>query len=213
MQAVDKITYTNDWITILFFILFASIVLLKLINASKVKENFLSFLSFTLIEDDDIETTSFFNVFQVILLIFSVTVLSLLLYQFKLVKAPESELGILPFLSILGGLFLYLIFKRCIEYLLLLLFKIKRRMQFFLVLKNNYLYSVCFLLYVSLVLTEYCNLNLNYLLLFATFLFILRFVFLVVRNKKLIFNKLFYFILYLCALEIAPLFVLFKLMF
>lgn len=213
MQAVDKVTYSNDWITILYIILFIAIVILKLIDTNKVKESFLSFLSFSLIKDDSIERKKKFDTFQIVVFLFSVTVLSLVLYKFKLLKISQSEIGLTSFLPIFIGLLFYLFLKRILEYFLVLLFMIKKRLQFFLFFKNNFLSSVCFLLFISLVLSEYTNLNTKYVLFFAIFLFILRFIFLVLRNKKLVFNKLFYFILYLCALEIAPLFVLFKLMF
>ena len=43
------------------------------------------------------------------------------------------------------------------------------------------------------------------------FLLIIRYSLLLINNKKLIFNNLFYFILYLCALEIVPLVIILKL--
>jgi hypothetical protein len=213
LQAVDKIAYSNDWITILFLVLFASIVLLKLINARKMKESFFAFSNFSLFEEEDIEATGFFDIFQIVIYVFSITVLSLLVYHFKIYKAPESATGFTPFSAVFGGLLIYFVSKRILEYLLMLLFMIKRGLQFFTYLKNTYLYSVAFLIYIALIFAEYSSVNHLYLFFFAGFLFFLRLTFLIVRNKKLIFNKLFYFILYICALEIAPLFVLFKLMF
>lgn len=213
MQAIDKITYNNDWVTVLLLLLFASVVLLKLINAKKMKENFLAFFNFGLIEEDDIESTGFFDVFQIIIFVFSVTVLSLLAYHFKLYKLPESSRGFTPFLLIFGSLFVYFVSKRILEYLLMLLFMIKNGLHFFTYLKNIYLYNLAFFVGIALVLAEYASIDHLYLFYFAGFLFFLRFTFLIARNKKLIFNKLFYFILYICALEIAPLFVLFKLTF
>ncbi|WP_397444957.1 DUF4271 domain-containing protein [Polaribacter sp. R77954] len=213
MQAVDKIVQTNDWVTLLFLILFSGIVVLKLMNPKKVKENFFAFFRFTIIEDEDLEGVSFFKGFQLLIFMFSVLVFSFLVYQFKLYKLPQTKTGLTVFLSILAYVLLYFIAKRILEYALLLLFVIKNRIQFFVYLKNSYLYSVSFLLYIALILFEYAALGKQYLLIFAVFLFVLRYVFLIARNKKLIFNKLFYFILYICALEIAPLFVAFKLMF
>ncbi len=213
MQAVDKIVHTNDWVTLLFLILFSSIVVLKLLNSKKVKENFFAFFRFTILENQDIEGTSFVKGFQLLIFTFSVLVFSFLLYQFKLYQLPESKTGLSAFLSIVIYVLIYFTAKRILEYLLLWLFMIKRSVQFFVYLKNTYLYSVSFLLFMALILFVYANINKQYLLFFAAFLFVLRYMFLIARNKKLIFNKLFYFILYICALEIAPLFVAFKLMF
>jgi hypothetical protein len=41
-------------------------------------------------------------------------------------------------------------------------------------------------------------------------LFLVRFLMILMINKNLIIKELFYFILYLCAFELAPLFVLFR---
>lgn len=193
--------------------MFVSIVLLKTIDAKKLKESFFAILNFTLIEEEDIEGTSFFDIFQIIIFIFSTTTISLLLYNIKLYFLPESSTDITSFHTFFVVLLIYFLIKRIFEYILSLLFLIKNRLQFFIKSKNNYLFSISFLLYIGLILCEYANLNKVYLICFAVFLFIVRFVFTLVRNKKLIFSKLFYFILYICALEIAPLFVLFKLMF
>ncbi|MHB0755687.1 DUF4271 domain-containing protein [Polaribacter sp. M15] len=213
MQAVDKIVQTNDWVTLLFLILFSGIVVLKFINSKKLKENFFAFSRFTILGDKDVEITSFFKGFQLLIFMFSTLVFSYLVYQFKLYKLPESKTGLQAFLSIFSYVLLYFVVKRILEYSLLLLFMIKKRVQFFVNLKNSYLYSISFLLYIALIVVEYSYMLKQYLLFFAAFLFVLRYLFLVARNKKLIFNKLFYFILYICALEIAPLFVVFKLMF
>ena len=213
MQATEKIVLSNDWVTLLLLFLLFCIVVLKLIDTEKVKEQFFSLLNFTLIEDSDVETDSFFNTFQVIIFLFSITVISLFVYQFKIYKIPNGALGFMVFLQVFGAVLAFFILKGILEYTLALLFMIKKRLQFFIHLKNNYLYSVAFLLYLALVLREYTSLNSYYIFFFGAIVFFVRFIFLVVRNKKLIFNKLFYFILYICALEIAPLFVLFKLMF
>lgn len=213
LQALEKITYSNNWTTILLLLLFASIILLSVIDQKKVRENFFAILNFTLIEDEDLEGNSFFDVFQILIFTFSVSVLSLLVYYFKISKTTESTIEITSFLPVFIGLILYFITKRLLEYALLLLFRIKSKLRFFIYLKNNYLYSISFLLYIALILFEYAGVNMRFVIFFAGFLFILRFAFLIIRNKKLIFNELFYFILYICALEIAPLFVLFKWMF
>ena len=210
MQAVEKITYSNDWVTLVYFTLFVGVFLLQLIDKKKLKK---FFLTSNIIENEDIENASFYDVSKIIIFLFSTTILSLLAYKFKIYKQPTNNIDFVSFLYVLISLSFYFVIKRILEYLLVLLFMIKSDVHFFIYLKNNYLYSISFLLYVALILSEYTDLDITYLFFFAIFLFTMRFVFLVIRNKKLIFNKLFYFILYICALEIAPLFVLFKLMF
>ncbi|MGK0447800.1 MAG: hypothetical protein ACJA2M_001579, partial [Polaribacter sp.] len=124
-----------------------------------------------------------------------------------------NEVGFSSFFSIFLSLLSYFLFLKVVEYLFSQVFLIKTKVRFFLVSKSNYLNAISFLLYIAIVLSEYANLKQIYLYYFAAFLFFLRFVFHLVSNKNLVFKKLFYFILYICAFEIAPLFTLFKLMF
>jgi hypothetical protein len=69
-----------------------------------------------------------------------------------------------------------------------------------------------FAFFIAIILFFYTGLKVQFLAYFVIILFLIRIVFHLINNKKLILSKLFYFILYFCAFEIAPLFVLFKLM-
>lgn len=213
MQAIENIVNINNWITILLLFLFVSVFLLKLLNPKKLKHNFLALFNLSLIDDDQYDSISFFNPFRVIIFIFSVTVLSILTFTYKTYKTPEIANSFAVFSTMFGCVLVYFLFKRILEYLLSILFLIKRQVGFFMVSKINSLNSISFLLYIALILYQFCNIKPTYVFCFTAVLFIVRFIFSVIRNKKLIFNKLFYFILYICAFEIAPLFVLFKLMF
>ncbi|NQV78269.1 MAG: DUF4271 domain-containing protein, partial [Lutibacter sp.] len=64
---------------------------------------------------------------------------------------------------------------------------------------------------LSVYLSEYKGLLFEITFLVFLLVLILRYVLILLNNKKLIFNNLFYFILYLCALEIAPLIIVLKL--
>ncbi|MBU3011513.1 DUF4271 domain-containing protein [Polaribacter vadi] len=213
MQALDKIDYSNNWVTILLFVLLVGVVFLKLLNAKKLKQNVIAFFNNSLLDDSDVDGLNYTKPFQIIIFLFTVTVLSLLTHTFKIYKLPETATNFVVFSTIFGCVLLYLFLKRMLEYGLSLLFMIKKNVRPFINSKINTLHSISFFLYIALVLNEYANLNRVYLFYFASFLFIMRFIFLVARNKKLIFNQLFYFILYICAFEIATLFVLYKLMF
>lgn len=213
MQAVEKITLANSWITGIFLFLFLSIVLLKLIDSKRLKESFFTFFNLSFLEDEDTEPTNFIDPFQILIFLFSVVVLSLLTHKAIVFKIANFQNTFSTFLQVFIALLAYFLTKKILEYFLSLLFLIKKGIHFFLVSKYNYLYSLSFLTYIALILNEYAIINERYIFYFTGFLFITRFIFFVIRNKKLIFNKLFYFILYICAFEIAPLFVLSKLMF
>ena len=167
----------------------------------------------TFIEDEIEEDTSFFNPFQSILFLFSILVLSLVIFNLSIHFKGVTIRSFSNFCIYFGGIFGYIMLKWLLEYVFSLLFLIKKPIRFFLVSKSSYLYSVSFYLFIVIILVEYSQLNYNSLIYISIALFSIRFLLHIINNKKLIFSKLFYFILYLCAFEIAPLLILFKLMF
>jgi hypothetical protein len=213
LQAIEKITETNSWITTLMMLLFFGIVLLKIIDANKLKGSVLSLFNRNFVESESEENPSFFDAFQIVIFFFNIIVLSMLIYRFKTYRLSINNINFSSYFSVFLVLLSYFLVKRTLEFLLFNLFLIKKEVRFFLISKNNYLHTIVFLLYIALILNEYAGFKLLFLFYFAALLFILRFVIHLINNKKLIFNKLFYLILYICAFEIAPLFLLFKMMF
>lgn len=213
MQAIDKIVDSNNWVTLLLLLLLVGVFVLKTINPVRLKQNAFAFFNISLISNNDKSGLSFFNPFQVIIFIFSSLVFSLFVFQYKMYVFPKTDNKFIVFVGVFGTVLSYLLTKRVLEYVLTLLFLIKKGVNFYMISKINSLNSVSFLLYIALVISVYTNINQVYIIYFAIILFVIRFVILLIRNKKLIFSKLFYFFLYLCAFEIAPLFVLYKLMF
>ncbi|WP_367889105.1 DUF4271 domain-containing protein [Polaribacter sejongensis] len=179
----------------------------------RLKGSVSSLFNESFIDSEIEENTSFFNPFKNVIFIFSITVLALLTYKIYLYYNSSAEQGFYTFLKIFGVVFSYLTIKRLLEFLLSVVFKIDKKLDFFLVSKSVYLYSVSFFLLIAIVLVEYSQLDTPFLVYFSALLFSIRFIFHAVINKKLVFSELFYFILYLCAVEIAPLFVLFRLLF
>lgn len=210
LQAIDKIPDSNYWVTLVLLFLFFLIFILKAIDSKRLKEDFTFLIKVPFLKYETDDIYSFFNVYQIVIFLFSTTVISMVIYKFKL-NSREEDLAF--FTNIFLVVFFYFIAKRILEYLLFSLLQIKQATQFFINSKWNYLYSLTFFLFGGIILFEFTNLKQDYLFYLAVFLFFLRFIFHLVSNKNLIFSKLFYFILYLCAFEIAPLFLLFKLMF
>jgi hypothetical protein len=106
----------------------------------------------------------------------------------------------------------YFVIKSFLEVAFSSLFLIKKELRFYIVSKFAYLYSISFFLLISFVVCQFGPLNVSSFSYIVILLFFIRFIFHVSINKNLIFSELFYFILYLCAFEIAPLLTLFKLM-
>ena len=77
-------------------------------------------------------------------------------------------------------------------------------------LSNLMLWSLPLIL-LSFYLQFFKSATLKITILFFIIMLVFRYVLLLINNKKLILNNLFYFILYICTLEIAPLILILKL--
>ena len=213
MQALERTIIDTNWVTVLLVVLLVCIFLLKGLSFERLKGNALSLINKTFIESEIEENYSFVNLFKIVVFIFSMTVISLLMYKFLLFFDVSKEGGFYIFMETLGVVFSYFSTKRLVEFLLSHLFKINEQLKFFLGSKSNYLNCVSFYVFIALVIVEYSPLNTLFLVYISVLFFSIRFVLHLISNKKLISSKLFYFILYLCTFEIAPPFILFKLLF
>ena len=212
MQALDKITTSTNWILLVLVFLFVIIAVLKIIDAEKLKGYVFALFNKGFIEDEAEEDTSFFSSFYSLLFVFSGIVLALIMSLFASEIKVGFSLTFSSFLSVLKLVFSYLIVKRFLELAFARLLLIKKQVRFYLVCKLSYLYSISFFLLVFCILFYFSPLNYLCFTLITLAIFFLRYLLLLMNNKKLVFSELFYFILYICAFEIAPLLTLFKLM-
>ena len=212
MQALDKITSSTNWILLVLVFLFVIIAILKIIDAEKLKGYVFALFNKGFIESEAEEDILFFSSFYSLLFVFSATVLALTISLLASEINVSFSLTFSSFLSVLKLVFSYLIVKRFLELAFARLLLIKKQVRFFLVCKLSYLYSISFFLLVFYILFLFSPLNYFYFTVIILGLFTLRYLFLLTSNKKLVFSELFYFILYICAFEIAPLLTLFKLM-
>ena len=212
MQALDKISLGTNWILLVLVFLFVIIAILKIIDAEKLKGYVFALFNKGFIESEAEEDILFFSSFYSLLFVFSATVLALTVSLLASEINVAFSLTFSSFLSVLKLVFSYLIVKRFLELAFARLLLIKKQVRFFLVCKLSYLYSISFFLLVFYILFLFSPLNYFYFTVIILGLFTLRYLFLLTNNKKLVFSELFYFILYICAFEIAPLLTLFKLM-
>ena len=211
MQALEKIVINTNWISIILVFLFAIIAVLKIIDGDKLKGYVFALFNKGFIEDEVEENTSFFSSFYSLLFIFSSVVLALVISFLVAETNKNTSFSLSSFFLILGIIWSYFAVKSLFEIGVIRLFFIKKEVRFYVVSKFGYLYSISFFLIIFLVLFRFGPLNFSFFIAATLGLFFLKFVFQVVNNKNLVFGKLFYFILYLCAFEIAPLLIMFKL--
>ncbi len=213
MQALEKIVINTNWISIILVFLFAIIAVLKIIDGDKLKGYVFALFNKGFIQDEVEENTSFFSSFYSLLFIFSSVVLALVTSLLVAETNKNTSFSLSSFFLILGIIWSYFTIKSLLEIGVISLFFIKKEVRFYVVSKFGYLYSISFFLIIFLVLFRFGPLNFSFFIAATLGLFFLKFVFQVVNNKNLVFGKLFYFILYLCAFEIAPLLIMFKLVF
>ena len=210
MQALEKVAIHTIWIPMVLVLLLAIIAVLKIIDVEKLKGYALAIFNKGFLEDEVEEDTSFFSSFYSLLLLFSSIVLALVISLFVSEIRQHSFVTFSSFLYILGVVFGYFVIKSLLEVLLTKIFLIEKQVRYYLISKFGYLYSISFFLLVFFILFQFGPLNFSSLIRIISVLFFISFILHLVNNKKLIFSELFYFILYLCAFEIGPLLILFK---
>jgi hypothetical protein len=212
LQALEKIVIHTNWVSFILVFLFAIVALLKIIDAEKLKGYVFAMFHKSFLEDELREDTSFFSSFFSLLFLFSCTVLALIMSLLISERNEDFSFDFSFFLLVLGIIFSYFTLKSILELLMVRLFLINKQVRFYVVSKFGYLYSISFFLLVLFVLFQFGPLNFSFFVTIASGLFFLNFVLHVFNNKSLVFSKLFYYMLYLCAFEISPLIIMFKLM-
>lgn len=213
MQIIEKTTVLEFWVTLVLGLLFVIVFLLKITGGSLLKQQFKAIFKVPFLPLQTEENIGVFNPYQIFLFLFTVGTYSLFITTLYGIYNDVNDIKFVFFGRIFGILLLFFIVKWLLELAISELFSVKKYVKLFIVSKWNYLFSVSFFLYLLIIIHVYGNLNEFFLIGITLFILIIRTLFIAITNKKLIFNKLFYFILYLCALEIAPLFILYKLMF
>mgnify|MGYP003388251826 FL=1 len=213
MQAIEKIDISTNWVTLIFLVLLFSVFLLKGFHRTKLKEYFFAFFNKGFIVSEIEERASLLNRFSVVLFFFTTGTFGLLTFFLMNYFSQEVFLEISLFWKTLLFFVGYLTVKRILEKLFVILFSIQTETVSFLTAKSIYTHTISLWTFPVLILFFYAALPNQILFGFILFLFVIKLALLFANNKNLILSKLFYIILYICAFEIAPPFLLFKLMF
>ncbi|MBT5099887.1 MAG: DUF4271 domain-containing protein [Polaribacter sp.] len=213
MQAIEKIDISTNWVTLIFMVLLLCVFLLKGFHRTKLKEYFFAFFNKGFIVSEIEERASLLNRFSVVLFFFTTGTFGLLTFFLMNYFSQEVFLEISLFWKTLLFFVGYLTVKRILEKLFVILFSIQTETVSFLTAKSIYTHTISLWTFPVLILFFYAALPNQILFGFILFLFVIKLALLFANNKNLILSKLFYIILYICAFEIAPPFLLFKLMF
>ena len=210
MEALHRSVLSNNWITLIFVFSILLLFLLKLFTTTKLKGYTAAFFNKGFVEIEAEEPYFSFSFFHLGFSFFTFLMLSITI--FLTVKQDHIFL-FEDYLIYTFYLFSYVILRFLAVFALFSVFQFTSKLSFFMTSKRAYLYSISIALLFLNVFYFYAFQNQYLLFTGLTVLFSLRFSLIVINNKNLIIRELFYFILYLCAFELAPLFVLFRLIF
>ncbi|QAA82344.1 DUF4271 domain-containing protein [Aequorivita sp. H23M31] len=217
MEYTERIIESNDWATYLLVGCFALLVLAKYSYPKRFEE--FAFLPirdkyFTVRGKDD----SIYHPFNIILFAIQAICVSIFIFLlFRAYKPSEIQTNEWLFIQIFSGYTIFVFIKLSIEKMLANIFSIDALIDQYLYQKlshRNFLGLILFagnlfFLYVlrtphlSLLIFAICILILNTIALFYSYK----------KNGNLIASNFFHFILYLCALEISPYIILYKVFF
>jgi len=202
-----RITDTSEWITIVFIMVFGIIALIKSIYENRF-EDFTKLIfsdKYTRIYRDNSHLMDMFSIGLFFVQIISFTFfIQILMVRFN----HESKTDWVLFIRIFTFLIYFILSKFLVEKIIATTFKIEEIVEQFNLQKVTYrTYVGLILLPIDIILYYYDSLlkNIPLLVLYSiVVLNVLLYSYTIKNYRKEIFSKLFYFILYLCTLEIAP---------
>ncbi len=215
MEFITREIASTNWLTILFLVCIGLLVTAKGLNALRFSDFIMLFSNnkYIISYQKPNKLSSPFNAVLLVLQIASVSLFLFLCFDVFEISVASSE--IMLFFKIAIIYTVIVLFKLLVEKIIGTIFSIDNIIDEYLFYKVSYrnfmgvlllpinivfVYAfqptkiICIILFVLLVV-----LNLIVLISFYR------------KNENIILNHLFYFILYLCALEIAPYFILYKL--
>ena len=147
------------------------------------------------------------------ILLFVIQIISIALFV-NLFFLEKGKANMILFLKILFVVFVFIIVKTSIEKMIGAIFSIEKVIDQYIYEKLTYRNFISLLLIIAnLIFYFSVKPDLNTLLIFTGILFLINILILFYSYKKyrsLIFSNFFYFLLYICALEISPYLILYK---
>jgi Domain of unknown function (DUF4271) len=204
----------NYWITLIFVGAFILLAVTRSLYPRRFHEFFLLPITdkYFALEGKHYEVKHPFN-----FLLFSLQTISFTLFIFIILQFQQPDLTKdhpWLFVEILGGFLAFVLLKYAFEKLMAVILNIPSFMSGYLYEKLSYtnlisIYLLCF----NILLFYAIPLNNSTIQMIVALLFVFQafsIISSIKRNNSIIFQNIFYFILYLCALEIAPYILLYK---
>lgn len=216
-EAKEIIHQNHHWVSLVFLAILIFLAWAKVLYRDRLLHTALLFIAkkYLFIYFNK-EKNDILNLFQFLLFMVQILTLSLLLYFANYLWQFSDRLNAFNgYLLLVAGMGLYFCLRYLIGLFVAWVFNSESKYGRVVYDKASYFNNLILWILPFLILSAYADIHQD-IFLKTTFLFlviflILRYVLVLVNNKKLIVNNLFYFILYICALEIAPLAIILKL--
>lgn len=215
MEAIERYTTSNDLLTLIILLVLLLMVLAKKMFQPRF-EDFVSLVTsgkYMMIKSREHKALFGFNILMLIIHILSISLFLFILYRAFGPSNIENTGMIL--LRIITGYSFFVLLKFLIEKIIANVFDIDDYIDHYLFQKHTYRNFISIIIFpISIFLIYSDNLN-NLVLSIILGLFftavILTFARIIIKNEAQVASYWFYFILYLCALEITPYIILYKL--
>lgn len=215
-EGFERIVTTSDWITLFFLVILLLISILQLNFQSRFNKLFSLIYSEKYYTDFLKTRPLIFNRFHVIFFFIIIFNISLFFYLiFKEYKMDQMHDDFITYVKILTLTIAYVGLRYFIGILISGILDLSDQHNYFTFLKISNLSLLSILSFPFIILVYYSiGLFHKFLITFSLVALVgfgLFRYFVLIRNEKLGFSNLFYLFLYLCALEIAPIIVVYKL--
>ncbi|MDB9989512.1 DUF4271 domain-containing protein [Flavobacteriaceae bacterium] len=210
MRYTNRIIESLDWVTLIMVGCILIIAILKVIYPKRFND----FIRLPVSNNYFLakgKSEELRHPFSILLFVIQLISISLFVNLFFLEKGKAN---VLLFLQILFVVFVFIIVKTSIEKIIGTIFSIEKLIDHYIYEKLSYRNFLSLLLIITnLIFYFSIKPDLNTLLILTGILFLVNMLILSYSYKNyrsLIFSNLFYFLLYICALEISPYLILYK---
>ncbi|OCB77428.1 hypothetical protein LPBF_05215 [Flavobacterium crassostreae] len=204
-----RITENKDWVTLLFVLTFAVIAFAKSVNENRFRD-FMNLLFSDKYAKVYRENSNQKSTFTIALFLAQLLSFSFFIQLALSIFGLASKTDWLLFIQISTFTTFFVLAKYLLEKIVATAFNIEDFVEHFNLQKVNYrTYIGLFLLPINILLFYYNQFSTKFVLITTVIVLALNTLTYIMAIKKyhtIIFSKLFYFILYLCTLEITPYF-------
>jgi len=212
----ERIVFSPDWLTIVFLVILLLIAIIKNNFSEQLSSLFSLLYSDKYYSDFGKVKPLIWNSFNILFFLIFILVSAVMIYYSLNAFVNDSfRFDFSYFLKILAGVLIYLVLRYTFEVILSSLFEIFEEYKFFSFVKLSNLFLISVYLLPVLLFITYVNsrqyvIFIGAALIFLVLLILFRYI-KALQYDRINFSNIFYLFLYLCALEIAPIILIYKL--